>query len=43
MTISRDVVRKATNGVKYRAPMSAIEHLPEELNDPLMVFRSATH
>lgn len=42
ITISRDVVRKATNGVKHNVPMSAIERLPEELHDPLAVFESAT-
>ncbi|MFY9178645.1 MAG: hypothetical protein WAO12_02565 [Venatoribacter sp.] len=42
ITISRDVVRKATNGVKHNVPMVAIEHLPEELNDPLAVFKSST-
>ncbi|WP_423820817.1 LPD38 domain-containing protein [Salinisphaera sp. SPP-AMP-43] len=42
ITISRDVVRKATNGASHDVPMSAIEQLPEELNDPLAVFESAT-
>ncbi len=42
ITMSRDVVRKATNGVKHTVPMSAIEHLPEELHDPLAVFHSAS-
>lgn len=43
IAITRDVVRKATNGIKHVVPMSAIEQLPEELHDPLAVFRSSTH
>src|SRR5699024_8549451 len=42
IAISRDVVRKATNGVKHTVPMDAIEQLPEELHDPLLVFKSRT-
>src|SRR5699024_10557475 len=38
LMISRDVVRKATNGVKHTVPMAAIEQLPEELAVPLLVF-----
>ena len=41
--ISRDTVRKATNGVKHVVPMDVIERLPEELHDPLAVFKSRTH
>lgn len=42
VTIARDVVRKATNKVLHNVPMSAIEQLPEELADPIAVFRSRT-
>ena len=42
MTISRDVVRKAINGVKHQVPLTVIDRLPESLADPVMVFDSAT-
>jgi hypothetical protein len=42
ITVSRDVVRKATNDVKHNVTMEAIEQLPEELANPVMVFESAT-
>ncbi len=43
ITISRDVVRKATNGVKHSVPMAVVRQLPELLADPVMVFASAPH
>ncbi|WP_261373103.1 LPD38 domain-containing protein, partial [Yersinia bercovieri] len=42
MFITRDTVRKATNGIKHDVPMSIIEQLPELLHDPLAVYRSST-
>jgi hypothetical protein len=42
VTISRDVVRKATNGIKHDVTLEAIERLPEALANPVMVFESAT-
>ncbi|MEE3649444.1 MULTISPECIES: LPD38 domain-containing protein [unclassified Brenneria] len=42
MVISRDTVRKATNGVKHDVPMDVIERLPELMHDPVAVYRSAT-
>lgn len=42
ITITRDVVRKATNGVKdddHAIDMGVIEQLPELLSDPIAVFR----
>jgi len=42
MTISRDIVRKASNGVKHEVPMTVIEHLPELMHDPIAVFKSGT-
>ncbi len=40
--VSRDVVRKATNGVRHHVSMDAIRALPEELANPVMVFKSAS-
>lgn len=42
IVISRDVVRKATNGVKHNVPLDVVRQLPEILADPVMVFDSAT-
>ncbi|HBC1011240.1 TPA: hypothetical protein IGZ65_002849 [Escherichia coli] len=42
MVISRDTVRKATNGVKHVVPMDVIERLPELMHDPDAIYRSAT-
>ncbi|EGI6490926.1 hypothetical protein ABN47_003108 [Salmonella enterica subsp. enterica serovar Hvittingfoss] len=42
LVISRDVIRKATNGVKHDVPMDVIERLPELMHDPEAVYRSAT-
>lgn len=42
LIISRDTVRKATNGVKHVVPMNVIERLPELMHDPEAVYRSAT-
>lgn len=42
LMISRDTVRKATNGVKHDVPMEVIERLPELMHDPEAVYRSAT-
>ncbi|EOV3371228.1 hypothetical protein OSZ62_17040 [Edwardsiella ictaluri] len=42
VVITRDVIRKATNGVKHVVPMAVIEQLPELMHDPLAVYRSAT-
>ncbi|WP_314190080.1 LPD38 domain-containing protein, partial [Yersinia massiliensis] len=42
MVISRDTVRKATNGIKHNVPAEVIEQLPELMHDPLAVYRSAT-
>ncbi|HDI9887235.1 TPA: hypothetical protein PPG94_004397 [Escherichia coli] len=43
LVISRDTVRKATNGVKHVVPMDVIERLPELMHDPEAVYQSATH
>ncbi|EHT5512419.1 hypothetical protein KYA69_000659 [Salmonella enterica subsp. enterica serovar Sandiego] len=42
VSISRDVVRKATNNVKHFVNMDTIEKLPELMHDPLAVYESAT-
>lgn len=42
LVISRDIVRKATNGVKHDVPMEVIEQLPELMHDPEAVYQSAT-
>ncbi|MDJ3787827.1 LPD5 domain-containing protein [Salmonella enterica] len=42
LVISRDVIRKATNGVKHDVPMDVIEQLPELMHDPKAVYQSAT-
>lgn len=42
LVISRDVIRKATNGVKHDVPMDVIERLPELMHDPKAVYQSAT-
>ncbi|HCM1919233.1 TPA: hypothetical protein N3A33_005322, partial [Salmonella enterica subsp. salamae serovar 28:r:e,n,z15] len=42
LVISRDTVRKATNGVKHDVPMEVIERLPELMHDPEAVYQSAT-
>ncbi|EMG9443117.1 hypothetical protein V5268_004363 [Escherichia coli] len=42
MVVSRDTVRKATNGVKHVVPMDVIERLPELMHDPDAIYRSAT-
>lgn len=41
--ISRDIVRKAVNGVKHDVSMDTIEALPELLSDPVAIFDSKTH
>ncbi|EHA0236006.1 hypothetical protein JJS51_000208 [Salmonella enterica] len=42
VSISRDVVRKAINGVSHDVKMETIEKLPELMHDPLAVYDSAT-
>ncbi|EEG5394115.1 hypothetical protein G3D91_004603 [Salmonella enterica subsp. enterica] len=42
LMISRDTVRKATNGVKHDVPMEVIEQLPELMHNPEAIYRSAT-
>lgn len=42
VSISRDIVRKATNDVKHFVNMDTIEKLPELMHDPLAVYDSAT-
>ncbi|MBL0906709.1 hypothetical protein G5645_01740 [Pectobacterium carotovorum] len=42
IVITRDTVRKATNGVKHDVPLSVIENLPELMHDPIAVYRSST-
>ena len=42
LVISRDTVRKATNGVKHVVPMDVIERLPELMHDADAIYRSAT-
>lgn len=42
LVISRDTVRKATNGVKHVVPMDVIERLPELMHDPDAIYHSAT-
>jgi hypothetical protein len=41
ISITRDVVRKATNGVKHAVSIAIIRQLPELLANPIMVFNSA--
>ncbi len=43
LKISRDTIRKATNGIKHVVGMEVIENLPEHLADPIAVFKSKTH
>ena len=40
--ISKDAIKKATNGVKHVIPMSIVENLPEILANPVMVLNSRT-
>lgn len=42
VSISRDIIRKATNDVKHFVNMDTIEKLPELMHDPLAVYESAT-
>jgi len=42
ITITRDVVRKATNGIKHNVDMDVIRQLPELLANPLAVLQSVT-
>lgn len=42
VSISRDVARKAVNGVSHDVKMDTIEQLPEMMHDPLAVYESAT-
>ncbi|QKJ87390.1 hypothetical protein PMPD1_2448 [Paramixta manurensis] len=42
MVITRDTVRKASNGAKHDVPMDVIERLPELFHDPEAVFESKT-
>ena len=42
IVISRDVARKATNGVKHNVPLDIVKQLPEILANPVMVFDSKT-
>ncbi|EIH4252227.1 hypothetical protein CFF52_005291, partial [Escherichia coli] len=42
LVISRDTVRKATNGVKHVVPMDVIERLPELMHDPDAIYHSVT-
>ncbi|EJE3038831.1 hypothetical protein M4F09_002153 [Salmonella enterica] len=42
VSISRDVVRKAINGVSHDVKMETIEKLPELMHDPVAVYQSAT-
>ncbi|AZS49666.1 hypothetical protein DM558_02215 [Entomomonas moraniae] len=42
LKITRDVVRKATNGAKHDVSMDTIKNLPELLSDPVAVFKSNT-
>ncbi|WP_313033330.1 PLxRFG domain-containing protein [Stenotrophomonas acidaminiphila] len=42
ITITRDVVRKASNGIKHNVSLEALRRMPEELADPLAVFNSKT-
>lgn len=43
VSISRDIIRKATNDVKHFVNMDTIEKLPELMHDPIAVYQSATH
>lgn len=40
ITVTRDVVRKASNGVKHDVPQQVLRQLPELLADPQAVFDS---
>lgn len=40
VVISRDTVRKATNGVKHNVPIDVVRNLPSLLADPAMIFDS---
>lgn len=42
VSISRDIIRKAINGVSHDVEMGTIEKLPELMHDPLAVYDSAT-
>ncbi|EEF5708304.1 hypothetical protein GNM00_15940 [Salmonella enterica] len=42
VSISRDIIRKAINGVSHDVEMGTIEKLPELMHDPLAVYESAT-
>lgn len=42
LSITKDTVLKASNGVKHQVPIEVIEQLPELVADPVMVFASAT-
>lgn len=42
MTITRDTIRKAINGVKHDVLLEDIQNLPELLSDPIAVFDSRT-
>ncbi|EGV5524288.1 hypothetical protein JF639_003618 [Salmonella enterica] len=42
VSISRDIIRKATNNVKHFVNMDTIEKLPELMHDPVAVYQSAT-
>lgn len=42
VSISRDIIRKAINGVSHHVEMDTIEKLPELMHDPLVVYESAT-
>jgi|GEM_PF-2474863 len=43
LQISRDTIKKATNGIKHAVGMDVIANLPEHLSDPIAVFKSKTH
>lgn len=40
VVISRDTVRKATNGIKHNVPVEVVRNLPALLADPAMIFDS---
>lgn len=42
VSISRDIIRKAINGVSHDVEMGTIEKLPELMHDPIAVYQSAT-
>lgn len=41
MSITRDTIRKAINGIKHDIPMNVIEQLPEAIADPVFIVNGS--